>query len=119
MNLTSLFPNFDFTGFPVDACTIPSPTEPGVLDGPADMFFLCVLVDSRFPDMFEVRQLRPYLAPNLPDCIEEGEPEILFGWSDNGMNVFDHHGMGIHDDSTRVVAWYQHNSYVPNFAEND
>ncbi len=110
--LKTLFHDFDFESFPVDACTVPCEREAGILSS-LGYTCLCVCVDDRFPQEFQCVQLQPYTAKNLPECVEEGEPDTLYGWgTPSGNRVLDHHTRFIHDDFVKVVAWKRLPGYV-------
>ena len=95
-------PGWETEGFPAEACTIPNKREPEVLD--SDRSYLCILADHRFGQWGSFNILSPYTAPNLSDLIEEGEPAILYGWTDD-FNVFGHYTQSCHEDDAVVVAW--------------
>jgi len=108
--LDLLSDGFETETFPESECTLPNKREAGVMDGNA--WYLCLWVDKRFSDEGGISVLKPYTSENLPECIAEGEPKILFGWADKNGNTRDHFEKNIHDDYEVVIAWKRLESSV-------
>lgn len=99
--LEALLPSFNFSGFPVDACS-------KVVDETlheSERLFCVVLYNPKW-NLAEIRLLRPYLHFTLPEHRRDTPLPVYYGWASlNGQDVFDHHENCIHLDDARVVAW--------------
>ena len=94
---------FERKKFPSLLCDQKNWREPDILDAPEHIVFLCVIVDSRWPNQCRLEHLRPYTCRDAED-----KSKILFGWTRiDGDGWVDHVTNSIHQDDERVIAWQQ------------
>jgi len=88
------FDGFETEKFPENECTVQNKKDPEVFD--AKTTYLCILPDNHTNSAY-LRLLHPY--------INKFEGEVLYGWTDDHGNIYDHKEKTIHDDDIKVESW--------------
>lgn len=103
ISIAEMFPDFERGDkFPLDECRTPMPNRAELRQ--SENFYLCILMDSRWPDRISLRALRPYVFEGI---LHEGDTDAqqLFAWI-SGDEVFTHlRDVELVDTPEKVIAW--------------
>lgn len=94
-DIKNLFKKTDDNGFPVNDC-INKNKEENIYDG--ERYYLCLVIDARFPGYFEIMRLKPYIWK------DKETKSISFGWTDEHGNIVDNLYKSIHIDDRCVIG---------------